>query len=432
MVEVQEATSTADGAERPGRRRPRWLMVAGGALVVLVVLVAWWFASGADDRALRDSLVGRRFVVSSITDDGRPKVLVGPALDGEPAVGRITFDEGYVSSSGGCNSTTRDFGVVDGRLAVSSDGSTTMAACADDVMAQDNWLDRVLTAAPSIVLVGDRLTLRTDSTTIELLERAEPPDPPAPTITAVTRSGLMGRTFVATAALVGGVERRIVGPADQPEPHRLRITFGEGTVSVGAGCNSGTGPYILDRGRIEGLGIDTEMACDPVLLEQDEWLNDFFATPPSITFDGDYLTLGNQIDTIIVFVDEAATTPLVGQPEVLGTRWNLDVAASLPELAPDERPLDAYLILTGGERPTVYGRDGCNVFDGDVRIEAESATTGTITMGDLDRTDASCPATIDPVVAAMAALQDGDWSYVLDGTQLRLTADGRTVVFREA
>jgi len=422
----------------PGRAAAAVLAAIAVIAVIGVVVAGGYavFGASADDVALRDALVGRRFVVSSINEGGQPKVLVGPALSGEPAIGLISFGDAFLSASGGCNSTGSAFEVVDGRLALPGDQSTTAAGCGPEVMAQDDWLSSFLNAGPTIVLDGERLTLRTGSTTIELVERAAPPDPPAPTSTVLLPADLTGRTFVATAALVSGVERRIVGPAGEPEPHQLRITFSDGTVLVSAGCNSGNGPYTLKMGRIGGLAISTEMACAPALMDQDAWLNAFFATPPSLGLDGDYLTLGNQIDTIIVFVDEAATAPVAAPAPLFGTRWSLDASASVPSLTASAEAMSfADLTLTEGEPAAVYLRDGCNVLTGDARVEVDppteaDITTGVVTMGELDGADSTCEPARDPVVEVMVAIQRGTWSYVLDGTRLELTNGDRTAVFR--
>lgn len=432
MVDVQEPRAT-DGADDRGRPpQPRWKVVVGIAAVVLVVGAAVLWVAGGDDRAMRDALVGRRFVVSSITEDGQPKELVGGSVLGDPCVGSITFREDQLSSTGGCGFTGGGFGVAGGRLTISRERSIAGPLCDHQLMDQDVWLDGVLRDGPAIELVGDRLTLTTDSTTIVLLERAEPPSPPPPTQVVPTEADLSGRTFAATAALIGGIERRIVGPDDEAEPHRLLLRFGDGTFEVTAGCSTGSGTYTTNRGQLLDLDLAAAPGCDPALLDQHEWLRTFLGANPTFGLDGDYLTLGNGRDTIMVSVDESVETPLVQQPEVFGTGWSLDADASVPGFeAATDRPFQASLVLSAGDRQTVYGRDGCNVFEGGVRVEERSATTGTITMDDIATTDAPCPEAIGPVVEAMRSLQTGEWAYVLDGTELRLTAGDRTLVFRE-
>lgn len=307
----------------------------------------------------------------------------------------------------------------------------TLAGCEGALADQDRWLSNFLNDSPTIVLDGERLTLTTATTTIELVERAEPPSPPSPPAPApLGPSSLAGRTFVATAALVDGVERRIVGPAGEPEPHRLRIAFGDGTASVSAGCNSGSGPFTIEMGRIEGLAITTERACPSELMEQDAWLNDLFATPPSISVDGDYLTLGNQVDTIMVFVDEDAETPAVAPSPLAGRTWHLDANATGVEPTASTRIFGAGLAIGDGATPAVYLRDGCTIVTGAVDVEATSPTSGSITMRDLERIDAPCAASSDPVVDVMTEIQTGTWSYVIDTNRLTLADGTRTVVFQ--
>jgi heat shock protein HslJ len=242
---------------------------------------------------------------------------------------------------------------------------------------------------------------------------------------------LTGRTFVATAGLVNGVERRIVGPADEPEPHRLRLTFGDGTVTATAGCSSGTGPYTLEMQRIEGLTMTPASDCPPELLDQDAWLHDLFSTPPSIGVDGDYLTLGNQVDTIMVFVDEAAETPVVAPSPLAGTTWTLDARSSGVEPATTSTlGFGANLVLGDGATPAVYLRDGCTIVTGAVEIEVISPTSGAIAMSDLERIDAPCATSSDPVVEVMTEIQTGTWSYAIDINRLELTNGTRTIAFQ--
>ena len=444
-VTADDLISGAAGVRTDEHRRRTssrmWLVTAAASVVVVVVIGSVLVAGnreryGAtdDDRALRAALVGKRFVVQSITEDGRPKQLVGPAIDGEPAIGRISFDDARVTSNGGCNSSTSEFDVVDGRLVLSGQVLQTAVGCQEAMNDQDAWLHGIVSSSPTVALMGDRLTVTAGTTTVVLVERDAPPDPPAPTTTVVTQADLTGRTFVATAALVDGVERRIVGRAADPQPATLQLRFAAepGRVSVGATCNSGTGPYALLLGRIEGLGITTEAGCEPELVEQDEWLNAFFATQPTIALDGDYLTLGDGVGTVIVFVDDAASSPAVASPGLFGTHWSLDVRELLG-LPPEFKGqlVEAYLILSESEPPTIYARDGCNVVTGDVRIDADSATTGSLSMGPLVTTYATCATDTDPVVEAMASVLDGESTYVLDGPTLRITTGDRTVVFTE-
>src|SRR4051812_35518542 len=74
-------TRPADDATPPRRSTTwTWAAVIGAVGAVAVVAVGAWLWASHDDQAVRDALVGRRFVVASITEDGRPKFLRGPAI----------------------------------------------------------------------------------------------------------------------------------------------------------------------------------------------------------------------------------------------------------------------------------------------------------------------------------------------------------------
>lgn len=108
--------------------------------------------------------------------------------------------------------------------------------------------------------------------------------------------------LAACAAGSGSAEDELVGRSFESTDVEGR-TLVEGTVitlivrsdgvSLNAGCNTLFGDATWDDGvlRVPQLA-STMMACDPDLMEQDQWLGAFLEGSPPYELDGDTLTLG--------------------------------------------------------------------------------------------------------------------------------------------
>lgn len=96
---------------------------------------------------------------------------------------------------------------------------------------------------------------------------------------------LDGRTFVAEEAqgrlLVSGTS--------------VTVSFEDDRVSAQAGCNTMNGAATWADGTltVPGPMAMTKMACEKGLAAQDEWLSAFLTSNPSISLDGETLTIGN-------------------------------------------------------------------------------------------------------------------------------------------
>jgi heat shock protein HslJ len=107
--------------------------------------------------------------------------------------------------------------------------------------------------------------------------------------TGPAASDLEGRTFVSTS--VEGQEL-VAGST-------VTVTFDAGTLAVQGGCNTLAGGFELDGGELSvGQLAQTAMACDEALEAQDAWLAAFFGGGPTVSLDGDDLTLAEGDVTI--------------------------------------------------------------------------------------------------------------------------------------
>ncbi|TRW44080.1 META domain-containing protein [Georgenia yuyongxinii] len=96
---------------------------------------------------------------------------------------------------------------------------------------------------------------------------------------------LAGRSFVSTD--VRGHEL----VADS----RIRLIFGEDTISAMAGCNTVFGGASWDGGTlvVDDALATTMMACSGELMDQDDWLEQFLLSGPTLNLDGQTLTVGD-------------------------------------------------------------------------------------------------------------------------------------------
>lgn len=183
---------------------------------------------------------GRTFISVSVTEDGEPHPLV------EGTVIRLSFDDGSLSASAGCNNMFGGYTIVDGVLVVDAMGMTEMG-CDPDLMAQDQSLAAFLGSRPTITLSGNDLTLTSETTTIQLLDRevAEPDQP------------LVGPLWMLESIITADAVSSV------PVGASATIRFNEdGTVEIQPGCNSAGGTYTVDGDTITFANIaTTDMAC---------------------------------------------------------------------------------------------------------------------------------------------------------------------------
>lgn len=79
---------------------------------------------------------------------------------------------------------------------------------------------------------------------------------------------------------------------DVVEGSTITIEFTDGLVVAQGGCNSMRGGYAVEDGLlvVDALAA-TRMACDEPLMAQDEWLAALLESGPTVSLDGDTLTL---------------------------------------------------------------------------------------------------------------------------------------------
>lgn len=223
-------------------------LLLGPALLAVLVLAGCDDGDGGDGggatggdggRGSEAALAGRTFLSQQVTVGGAPHDLV------EGTQIRLQFDAAELGASAGCNHLSGAVDIRDERLVVGPMGGTEMG-CPPELHAQDEWLMSFLTTGPAYRLDGDRLTLESGDTVIELLDR-EVADPDRP--------------IEGTVWEFNGI---IDGDAVSSPPSPATVLFSDGRVEVTIpNCNSGSGPAeVRDDGTIEiGEIVRTLIGC---------------------------------------------------------------------------------------------------------------------------------------------------------------------------
>ena len=218
---------------------------------------------------------------------------------------------------------------------------------------------------------------------------------------------LDGRTFVGNAVTVNDKPYRLVPGSN------LRISFEDGRIGASAGCNSMSGNATWNDGNLLVAGdnlASTEMACDPALMDQDAWFGDVIASEPTLTQDGDTLTL-TSTKAVIVLSDEEVVVP---DQLLTGPSWQLDSITSDDVVSSVPQGATASLMFTSEGQ--VQANLGCNI--GHSRYTVE----GTILrIGPLASTQKACEPPASDVESAMVSVLQGDVTFGVDGNQLTLT-----------
>lgn len=220
-------------------------------------------------------LVGRTFLGDDVTMDDSPYPLVkGSQL-------RITFDEGSLGASAGCNSMSGDASWDDGVLVVDGQGlAMTEMGCDEPLMQQDTWFADFLTSKPALVQDDTTLTMTSDTTVI-VLEDEE--------------------VVVPDASLTGGtwqLDTIIAGDAASSVPQGVTSTLeltDDGELRVSPGCNTGSGSYTATQDTLTIAPIaTTAMACEPPASDVETAVLGVLQGDVTFSIDGDSLVLAAQ------------------------------------------------------------------------------------------------------------------------------------------
>ena len=220
--------------ERDGPPRRHAPMRTFQSLIIVLILTAC--GSGNTD-----ALDGRTFISTSVVDGSEDRPLVADTQI------RLTFNDGQLGASAGCNTFGGSFRVENGTLIVQG-GAMTEMGCDEERSAQDEWLFALLGSRPGLALADNELSITAGDTVITLLDReiAEPD------------LALVGPTWTVDTIIGGDAASSL------PDGAIATITFAEdGSLGVQTGCNSGAGLYEVEGDQLHFSGIQrTLRGCD--------------------------------------------------------------------------------------------------------------------------------------------------------------------------
>ncbi len=122
--------------------------------------------------------------------------------------------------------------------------------------------------------------------------------------TATSTAGLSGRAFDSQVVTDNGNPRTLVGT------QVLTLSFDDRNgVGASAGCNLLGGTYAVDDGKLVLREAATTMkGCDTERHAQDDWYFHFLQSSPTVTIEGDRLTLQGSGVAIQYRVRDEATS----------------------------------------------------------------------------------------------------------------------------
>ncbi len=198
------------------------------------------------------------------------------------AVVRISFNDGRISVSGGCNGMGADVAFEGDTLTVGPMMSTQMA-CDQPLMDQDGAVAAFLAADPTATVDGDTLTLTSGDVTMTLLDRevADPDRPLADTAWTVTG-------VISSDAISSGWGSAVA-----------TLTIVDGQAQVNTGCNSGFATVTVDEaaGTITfGPLALTKKMCDDDAMRLEQEVSRVLTGTATYTIEAGSLTLMNGVD----------------------------------------------------------------------------------------------------------------------------------------
>lgn len=230
------------------------------------------------------------------------------------------------------------------------------------------------------------------------------------TVIAAPAEALSG-SYVVTRITDSGAARPLV-PGSQ-----LRLQFAEGRLTAMAGCNTMSGPFVLDGQRVTVGGLaSTEMGCSPALMAQDTWVAGLFAHPVRINLGKDAtLTSGSVVLSLADRRTVSPDRPLVGTKWLLDTVYDGATASSVPkgDVAWVEFNRDG----------TVSVNDGLNDGSGKVRVAGDR-----VTFADLAWTAVGCAGSC--TVGNFAEVFSGTSTFSITEGRLTLTHGAAGLGFR--
>lgn len=189
---------------------------------------------------------------------------------------RLSFTNGSISASGGCNTMGGSYTITGGRLAAAGMSMTDMG-CDQARNLQDQWLAKLLGGA-TVALAGDTLTLTEGQNQVTLLDRTVA-DPNRP---------LEGTRWLLDGLLSNDTASSVLAGVT------ASIRIAGGRIAVETGCNSGTGTIEVQPTTLKiGTIGSTFKACAPDVAPVERAMTTVLANTVNYAIDADVLTVSS-------------------------------------------------------------------------------------------------------------------------------------------
>ncbi|MEX0848244.1 MAG: META domain-containing protein [Ilumatobacteraceae bacterium] len=226
-------------------------------------------------------------------------------------------------------------------------------------------------------------------------------------------AAIEGRTYISQSAtgftLVDGSD--------------VRLTFEGGKLAAGAGCNMMNGSYTIADGILTvGAMMSTMMACEQPLMDQETAVSAFLTSGPTITADGDALTLVNA-DITMQFLDRKVAEPDL---PLADTTWTVSgiISADAVSSTTTGTAADVTFTVAADGTGTAAVNAGCNTGSAEVTVG-----DGTITFGPLALTKKMCDEAAMELEAAVSATMTGDATYEIEANSLTIMSGATGLTF---
>ena len=256
-------------------------------------------ASAADDRGgdtsedpVTDPLDGSTFISTSVTGHD--------LVDGTEV--RLSFEDGQLGVSAGCNSMGGAYSIVDDRLEIEGAMRTTEMACEAPLMDQDRWLAEWVAKGLTWQRDGDTLTLTGGDVVMELVDESA----------GGTIEGAWQLETIISSEAASSVPAEVETPT-------MEITGDQ--VSVFTGCNRGGATVESSDGSLTfGPMRLTRMACAEAAMQLEATVAAAFEGTVPFTVTADRLTIGERPARLAACrgltggITASATTPRSSRP----------------------------------------------------------------------------------------------------------------------
>lgn len=210
-----------------------------------------------------------------------------PAVEGTDA--GLTFNEdGTVSGSSGCNGLGGEY-TVEGDQITFGEFVSTLMACEDPIMSQEEAAHKVMTGTATYKINGNTLTITNNEMVLVLTRGMQLAEEPT------TQASLTGAWKL--------VSYRITDVLSTALPDvEAGLTFNEdGTVTGTSGCNEFGGSYTVEGDKITFKEIvSTLMLCDTPIMGQEEAMYQVLTDTATFQIDGNTLRITNNDRSLIL------------------------------------------------------------------------------------------------------------------------------------